>query len=36
MIHKLSTLNMEVTNLFDVIKDNETITDEVTNLLKFD
>jgi len=36
MIHKLSTLNMEVTNLFDVIKDNETITDEVTKLLKFD
>ena len=36
MKDKLGTLDMDVTDLFDVIKDNETITDELTKLLKFD
>lgn len=36
MNHKLSTLDIEITNLFDTIKDNETVTDEITKLLKFD
>ena len=36
MLHKLSTLDIEVTGLFDTIKDNETVTDEITKLLKFD
>ena len=36
MIHKLSTINMEVTNLFDVIQDNETINSEVSKLITFD
>ena len=36
MKDKLGTLDMDVTDLFDVINDNETITDELTKLLKFD
>ena len=36
MIDKLNTLNIEVIELFDTIKDNETVTDELTKLLKFD
>ena len=36
MLHKLSTLDIEVTGLFDTIRDNETVTDEITKLLKFD
>ena len=36
MIDKLNTLDIEVTGLFDTIKDNETVTDELTKLLKFD
>lgn len=35
MNNKLDTLDIEVTGLFDTIKDNETITSELTKLLKF-
>ena len=33
---KLNNLNIEVNGMFDVIKDNDTVTDEVKGLLKFD
>ena len=33
---KLCTLDLDVSELFDSIKDNETVTDELTKLLKFD
>ena len=36
MKNKLNKLNIEVTDMFDVIKDNDTVTDEVKALLKFD
>jgi predicted unusual protein kinase regulating ubiquinone biosynthesis (AarF/ABC1/UbiB family) len=36
MINKLDTLNIETDELFDVIKDNDTVTDEIRSLLKFD
>ena len=36
MKNKLNKLNIEVTHIFDVIKDNDTVTDEVRALLKFD
>jgi len=36
MIDKLNTLDIPVTSLFDTIKDNETVTDELSKLLKFD
>jgi len=36
MIDKLNTLDIPVTSLFDTIKDNETVTNELTKLLKFD
>jgi len=36
MKNKLCTLNLDVNELFDTIKDNETVTDELTKLLKFD
>jgi predicted unusual protein kinase regulating ubiquinone biosynthesis (AarF/ABC1/UbiB family) len=36
MKNKLNKLNIEVNGMFDVIKDNDTVTDEVKALLKFD
>lgn len=36
MKNKLNKLNIEVNDVFDVIKDNDTVTDEVKALLKFD
>jgi len=36
MKNKLNKLNIEVNDMFDVIKDNDTVTDEVKALLKFD
>ena len=36
MKNKLCTLDLDVNELFDTIKDNETVTDELTKLLKFD
>ena len=36
MTSKLNKMNIEVTELFDTIKDNETVTDELTKLLRFD
>ena len=33
---KLNKLNIEVSGLFDVVKDNETVTDEIRSLLNFD
>jgi len=36
MVTKLSTLDVEVTGLFDTIEDNDTITSDLTKLLNFD
>jgi len=36
MKNKLNKLNIEVSGLFDVIKDNETVNDEIKSLLNFD
>jgi len=36
MKNKLCALDLDVNELFDTIKDNETVTDELTKLLKFD
>ena len=33
---KLNKLNIEVAELFDVVKDNNTVTDEIRSLLTFD
>ena len=33
---KLNKLNIEVSGLFDVVKDNDTVTDEIRGLLTFD
>ena len=33
---KLNKLNIEVSGLFDVVKDNNTVTDEIRSLLTFD
>ena len=33
---KLNKLNIEVSGLFDVVKDNDTVTDEIRSLLTFD
>ena len=36
MTSKLNKLDIPVDNLFDVIGDNDTVTDELKSLLKFD
>ena len=33
---KLNKLNIEISGLFDVVKDNDTVTDEIRGLLTFD